>query len=184
MVILCLRINKKIKSKDGGCMCGVVKKIFLFAVASITLSVHAYSYRFINETGKNIEMAFQLAGINEPIETVMVPAKQNDGKPGVATRAIGGWRVGLCLKGRDNFGMRVLPDGKGFRPLLLQAHTSEHEEFLETRRVPSNVFNKRRNITPGDMETVAYRTNQLMLCFDRTFTIVETVDGHFIIFYE
>lgn len=165
-------------------MCGVVKKGFLLIAAVLAISANAYTYRFINETNKNIEIAFQLAGINEPIERIVVPAMQNDRKPGVATRAIGGWRVGLCFKGRDNFSMRVLPDGNEFRPLLLQAYTSEHEEFLETKRVSSNVFNKRRNITPGDMEAAAYRTNQLLLCFDRTFTIVETVEGHFMIFYE
>ncbi len=165
-------------------MKSIVLKSLLFCVVGISSSTHAYTYRFNNQTNKNIEIAFQLAGINEPIERIVVPARQNGKKYDLPTRPIGGWRVGLCFKGRDNFSMRVLPDGKAFMPLLLQAYTSEHDEFLETKKVPSNVFNKRRNITPGDMETAAYRTNQLLLCFDRTFTIVETVDGNFMIFYE
>lgn len=165
-------------------MKNIVLRYVLLCAVGIPSSAYAYTYRFNNQTNKNIEIAFQLAGINEPIEKIMVPAKQADGNPGMAARSIGGWRVGLCFKGRDNFSMRVLPDGNSFRPLLLQAHSSEHDEFLETKRVPSNVFNQRRNITPGDMAMAADRTNQLLLCFDRTFTIVETVDGQFMIFYE
>lgn len=152
--------------------------------AMITHALGAYTYRFENTTDKNIEMAFKLAGINEPLEKIMVPARGNDNKSGVASRSIGGWRVGLCFKGRDDLSMRILPDGKSFLPLLIEKNTSLYDEFMETRNVPSEIFNPRRNIAKGDMKTAAERSNQLLMCFDRTFTIVETNDHQFMLIYE
>jgi hypothetical protein len=55
---------------------------------------------------------------------------------------------------------------------------------METRKVPSEIFNPRRNIAKGDMKTAAERSNQLLMCFNRTFTIVETNDHQFMLIYE
>jgi hypothetical protein len=159
-------------------------KLFAAIILMLSASIQAYTYHFNNTTGKDVEIAFKLAGINEPTETIRVPAKQNDGKPGTASRSIGGWRIGLCFKGRDDLSMRILPDGASFRPLLLQAGTSDHDDFLATKNVPFNVFHPRKNIAPGDMANATYRYNQLLLCFDRTFTIVETNDHQFMLVYE
>jgi hypothetical protein len=152
--------------------------------AMITHAIGAYTYRFENTTNKNVEISFKLAGINEPTETIKVPAMGNDGKPGTASRSIGGWRIGLCFKGRDDLSMRILPDGTPFLPLLIEKNTSYYDEFMETRNVPSEIFNPRRNIAKGDMKTAAERSNQLLMCFDRTFTIVETSDHIFMLIYE
>jgi hypothetical protein len=158
--------------------------IIMLSCIAITHQIEAYTYKFENTTDKKVEISFKLAGINEPTETVTVPARGNDGKPGTASRSIGGWRIGLCFKGRDDLSMRILPDGELFLPLLLEKNTSLYDEFVETRKVPSEIFNQRRNIAKGDMKTAAERSNQLLMCFDRTFTIVETGDHIFLLIYE
>lgn len=66
-----------------------MNKQCMFATAAVlgmvfAVPVCAYNYRFNNTTGKEVEIAFKLAGIDEPTETIKVPAKQNDGKPGTA----------------------------------------------------------------------------------------------------
>jgi hypothetical protein len=152
--------------------------IIVLSCIAITHAVGAYTYRFKNETSKNVEIAFKLAGINEPLETITVSAM------GRNSRSIGGWRVGLCFKGRDDLSMRILPDGAPFLPLLIEKNTSYYDEFMETNKVPSEIFNPRRNIAKGDMKTAAERSNQLLMCFDRTFTIVETSDHQFMLIYE
>ena len=161
--------------------------IMAISGAVITTQIGAYTYRFENTTNKEMEVSFKLAGINEPTETVRVPAMNNDGKPGTASRSIGGWRVGLCLKGRDDLSMRMLPDGRPFLPLLIGKDSSYYKEFLETNTVPSGIFDPRKKYQDKERENmpfVFYRTNPLLLCFDRTFRIVETSEHQFILIYE
>jgi hypothetical protein len=172
-----------------------------------TMSLQAYTYTFKNINNYDVEVHFQLIGINEPIEKITVPARGNDNKPGVVSRSFGGWRIGLCLDTKNALRARALPDGKFHLPIVLNSQSSDYTYFREHKTLPPRTrtltrhggsgknadYNPMRPIAEGvsfvaekleEAIKSAVESNPLMVCFDHTFTITETKDHVLVFVYE
>ncbi len=154
------------------------RNVLIAIVFCQSFPLFSYNYTFNNKVNADVEIKFQLAGVAEPVETIVVP------KNSKVSRSFEGLRIGLCMNSDSKtLSVRKLPNGHALYPLVISHKSRAYSELLKTGKisavdfgleVPCKGFN-------GTAAAAIKCNKQTILCLNLDFEIYETDDNHFVL---
>lgn len=173
-------------------------KRFIYSVCvglvAVTAPLIAYNFEFKNLTSKDLVIEMLLGGgIGEKPEQITVPAMTQDSsgkiKPGVASKWFGGLQVGLCLSKND---LKIGEKGQPLKKIMdeggikLIDNTPCSNLLIFTCQTPQETlayqidhpegfdsFLKEKGRKKTSLWWRNMQAIELLICYDRTFAIVE-----------